>query len=399
MIRDRSRTDEVPAHRHGGPPAFAEARGKRAKVRAAGMDPDYWYPVEYDAALKPGRTLATRFWGQPIVVYRGTDGTLRALEDRCAHRQLQLSGGEVNGCHLTCTYHGWTYDGDGKVVHYAHDLFGRAEPEVKITSYPVTSRHGIIWIFPGDPASAAARTPPDIPELTGSRPWSRLDASFVWNAHHSMVIDNVSDFSHAYLHRKYRPFWDAKLTRLEAAGDTVHLSYDTRIGGGPVSGRFVDRRRVDTTSIDLAFQYPYQRSDTGGSIKHWCFVLPMDRRTTRVFFLFYFDALKIPGTHRKVPRALMGTLLRLAAPLTVEPLLRQDGDAVEAEQRGWELHHTEAIIELNPAVGLFQDLTIRKWQEFLDRNRERARPSRIAVLDGEPLHGSSRPAAGASPRA
>ena len=40
--------------------------------------------------------------------------------------------------------------------------------------------------------------------------------------------------------------------------------------------------------------YPYQWSNTGDRIKHWCFVLPLDERTTRVFFLFYFEALKIP---------------------------------------------------------------------------------------------------------
>ena len=48
--------------------------------------------------------------------------------------------------------------------------------------------------------------------------------------------------------------------------------------------------------MELGYEYPYQWSDTGGKIKHWCFVLPQDERTTRVFFLFYFDALKIPFT-------------------------------------------------------------------------------------------------------
>ncbi|GHE43619.1 3-chlorobenzoate-3,4-dioxygenase [Streptomyces longispororuber] len=364
------------------PPSFARARSKRAKVRAAGLDPDYWYPVEYDAALRPGTTLATRFWGHHIVVYRGTDGTLHALEDRCAHRQLKLSGGEVDGCRLTCTYHGWTYDGQGHVVHYAHDLFGRAQPEVRIPSYPVVSRHGLIWIFPGDPELAGQRRIPHIPEVTGARPWARLDASYTWHAHHSMIIDNVSDFTHAYLHRKYRPFWDARLTRHETRGDSVELAYDTFVGGGRFTSRFVDRSRVDTTGIELAFQYPYQRSDTGGSIKHWCFVLPMDRRTTRAFFLFYFDSLKIPGTRRQVPRVLMGPLMRLAGALAVKPLLRQDGVAVEAEQTGYEIHHAAPVVELNPAVGLFQDLTIRKWEEFLDRDRLRPRPSPIALADG-----------------
>ncbi|GHF53251.1 3-chlorobenzoate-3,4-dioxygenase [Streptomyces mashuensis] len=367
-----------------GPPSFAEARSKRARVRAAGMDPDYWYAVAHESELPRGTTLATRFWGHPVVVYRGTDGSLHALEDRCAHRQLKLSGGEVNGCHLTCTYHGWTYDGHGNVVHYAHDLFGRARPEVTVAAYPVTTRHGLVWIFPGDPALAPVRTIPAIPELEGSKPWARLDASYTWQAHHSLIIDNVSDFSHSYLHRRYRPFWDAKLTHHALNGDRVELSYETCVGGGPLTSRFVDRHRIDTTSIDLAFDYPYQRSDTGGSIKHWCFVLPMDRRTTRVFFLFYFapGAVKVPGTRRALPRGLLPLFVRLAGALVIRPLLREDGQAVEAEQLGYEIHHAAPVVELNPAVGLFQDLTIRKWKEFLDRDRDRPRPSRIAAADG-----------------
>ncbi len=234
-------------------------------------------------------------------------------------------------------------------------------------SYPVTARHGLIWLFPGDPAMAEQRRVPDIPELDGPRPWARIDADYTWRAHHSMIIDNVSDFTHAYLHRKYRPFWDARLTHCETVGDTVRLGYDTVIGGGRLTGRFVDRRRVDTTSIDLVYEYPYQRSDTGGGIKHWCFVLPMDRTTTRVFFLFYFDALKIPGARARVPRPLMGPLMKAAGALAVRPLLRQDGTAVEAEQEGYERNFTSPVVELNPAVHLFQDLTIRKWEQHLAR--------------------------------
>lgn len=353
------------------PPNFDEARFKRHKARAAGMDPDYWYPVDYASALRNGQTTGATFWNTPIVVYRGTDGALGALEDRCAHRQVRLSAGEVDGCNLTCTYHGWTYNREGRVVHYAHDLFGRARPEVRIRHFPVTERHGLIWVFPGDPDLAADRHIPGIPELEGARPWARIDASFTWNAHHSMIIDNVSDFSHAYLHRKYRPFWDAKLTHYSLEGDTVSLGYDTHIGGGRISGLFVDRARADTTKIELRFEYPYQCSQTGGTIKHWCFILPIDRSTTKVFFIFYFDAFRVPGTTVRLPRPLMDLAMNLGSRLSVRPLLAQDGAAIELEQTGYDTHFRAPIVELNPAVLLFQDLTIRKWEEYLERERAR----------------------------
>ncbi len=351
------------------PPSYAEARNPRQKVRAAGLDPDYWYAVEYDRAVLPGKVIEIKFWKTSIALYRGQDGTLRALEDRCAHRQLKLSRGDVDGCNLVCGYHGWAYSDEGKVVEIPHELFGRPMPSFRIKSYPVRVRYGLIWIFPGNPALAAERAIPDIPELEGKNQWACVPIDFLWKAHHSMIIDNVSDFTHAHLHRKYRPFEDAKLVRAEMQGDQVFVSYNTRIGSGKFSSLFVDRDRVNTDYIELCHQYPYQWSNTGGKIKHWCFVLPMDERSTRVFFLFYFDALKVPFTSWRIPQWLMKPFLRIANVLSIKPLLSQDGFAVEREQEGYEAHFDAPLAELNPAVNLFQQLTIRKWDEHLCRQK------------------------------
>ena len=104
----------------GGPPGFDDARTQRQKARAAGLHPDYWYPVEYDRAVRRGQVIEARFWNEPIALYRGGDGRLFALENRCAHRQLPLSLGHVDGCRLTCMYHGWCYDTTGRLVGVPH---------------------------------------------------------------------------------------------------------------------------------------------------------------------------------------------------------------------------------------------------------------------------------------
>jgi hypothetical protein len=43
---------------------------------------------------------------------------------------------------------------------------------------------------------------------------------------------------------------------------------------------------------------------------------------------------------------------------------------VEREQEGYELHYDAPLAELNPAVNLFQQLTIRKWEEHLSRRKD-----------------------------
>ena len=343
-------------------PSFAAARTRRQQARAAGLHPDHWYAVEYAAAVPVGRIVETRFWGRSIALFRSSDGVVHALENRCAHRQVKLSLGEVNGCNLTCPYHGWTYDGAGNLVSVPHELFGRQMPRVRIASFPVRTRYGLIWIFPGDPARAEAVSMPELPELEGAQAWACVPLDFTWQAHHSLIIENVSDFTHAHLHRKYRPFSSAKLVHYEPSDNEVRLTYDVLVGDGRLSRHFVDRQRIDVNHMELCFAYPHQCSNTGGKIKHWCFVLPLDERTTRVFFLFYFTALRIPLTRVAVPRWLMSPLLRISNRLMIRPLLMQDGAMVEAEQRAYEAQPDAPAIELNPVVIEFQQLIIEEWR-------------------------------------
>ncbi|MEM7675080.1 MAG: Rieske 2Fe-2S domain-containing protein, partial [Myxococcota bacterium] len=245
-----------------GPPNFEQSRNKRQKVRAAGLDPNYWYAVEHSSALKTKQVTKVTFWGRSAAVYRGADGRVRAIEDRCAHRQLPMSQGQVVGNQLVCTYHGWKYNGIGELVDVSHDTFGRGLPKCRLQHFPVRERYGLIWIFFGDIERADVTPMPEIPELEGNDAWACVPIDFTWRAHHSMIIDNVSDFTHAYLHRRFRPFEDAKLTALEERDDKVYLSYETKVGRGRISGMFVDRNRVDTNAMDLCYDYPYQWSNT-----------------------------------------------------------------------------------------------------------------------------------------
>jgi phenylpropionate dioxygenase-like ring-hydroxylating dioxygenase large terminal subunit len=245
-------------------------------------------------------------------------------------------------------------------------LFGHNVPEARLKSFPVRIRYGLIWLFPGDPSLADTTAMPEIPELEGPGRWACVPLDFTWQAHHSMIIENVSDFTHAHLHRGYRPFSDARLTFCEPDDRRVRLGYDVLVGDGPISKHFVDRKRVNVNRMELCFDYPHQWSNTGDRIKHWCFVLPLDERTTRVFFLFYFESLRIPASSLSIPRWLMVPLLAVANKVMIRPLLMQDGQMVEAEQAAFEKYSITHAIELNPAVHAFQRLMIAQWQRHLD---------------------------------
>ena len=352
------------------PPAFEDAKNTRQKVRAAGLDPNYWYPAEWSKDLKAGEVKEIVFWKRSLALFRGEDGQVRAIENRCAHRQLKLTTGHVEGCNLVCPYHGWAYDGEGRVVDIPHSLFGRKFPKFKVPDVPVQERYGIVWFFPGDPENAAKVALPDIPELEGPDAWAQIPVDGTWSAHHSMIFDNVCDFTHAYLHRRFRPFVDADLLKYETIGDSVYLEYDTKVGDGQFNKLFINRKRVNVDHMKLGYQYPYQWSNTDDQIKHWLFVCPIDERTSRSFFIFYFKQFVVPFTQIGIPKSVLKAFLPAAKQFTVKPLLAEDGVAVEAEQEGWERHWDAPLAELNPVVKAFQELTIRKWEDYLATQRD-----------------------------
>jgi hypothetical protein len=360
------------------PPTFEEAKNKRQKVRAAGLDPNHWYAVLLSKNLPRGKAERVTFWGDHVAVYRDDRGDLHALEDRCAHRHLPLSIGLVEGDRIRCQYHGWAFDKSGRLAEVPHDLFGMKMPQCRVRAYPIKERYGLIWVFFGDADRAATTSMPEIPELEGDERWACVPVDVTWRAHHSMIIDNVSDFTHEFLHRKYKPFSDAKLLKLETNEKGVFVEYDTKVGMGGLAAHFIDRSAVDTNSMKLGYEYPYQWSNTDDQIKHWLMVLPIDEVTTRSFYLFYFKSFKVPFTPFRMPRKLMEPIIKIANKVHVGPLLAQDEGACTAEQLGWEKHWDKPVAEISPAVHAFQTLTVKRWEDYLKTREKKAEPGVVA---------------------
>ncbi len=334
----------------------------RERVRAAGLSGDYWYPAEWSHRLERGQVKEIVFWKQSIAVFRDAQGAVHALEDRCAHRHIKLSLGAVEGCNLTCAYHGWVYDGGGACVGIPHETKAKNRPDIRVRSYPAVEKYGIVWIFPGDPEKAATTALPNLWPLDHN--WAHIPVDFVWKSHHSMIVDNVCDFYHEYLHRDYRPFFKPKLLGCEQEGDSVMVHYETTLGGGPLVRYFANHGGVNLNTIKVYYDYPYQRSDIDGKYLHWLFLRPIDEETTHCFFVFTFNSLKIPLLGWKLPRMLQEPVMKIAQRFYVLPVLHQDGWILEAEQAAHTAHKKKPSFEFNPFVHKASAITLRKWEEF-----------------------------------
>jgi phenylpropionate dioxygenase-like ring-hydroxylating dioxygenase large terminal subunit len=127
---------------------------------------NYWYPVLVSRPLGSNRPASVTVAGEKVVLIRD-QGKVYGLSDRCPHRGVPLSLGhrEFPGM-LTCRYHGWTYDvKTGELKAALTDgpdspICGRAG--VRVKTYPVEERAGIIWVFIGD--TPAPPVEEDVPE-------------------------------------------------------------------------------------------------------------------------------------------------------------------------------------------------------------------------------------------
>ncbi len=157
-----------------------------------------WYVAAWDREV--GRTPLPRILlGEPVVLYRRENGAAVALEDRCCHRHLPLSIGQLEGDTLRCHYHGLRFDPSGACV----EIPGQAQlpPDARIRSYPVVERYHWVWIWMGDPRRADPALIPqwwwaDHPDWACARP----DMLPV-NCNYQLINDNVLDVTHlVYVH-------------------------------------------------------------------------------------------------------------------------------------------------------------------------------------------------------
>jgi phenylpropionate dioxygenase-like ring-hydroxylating dioxygenase large terminal subunit len=66
-----------------------------------------------EALPEPGDYMTMQIAGEPVIVLRDRDGTIRAMSNVCRHRMSTLLEGRGNVRSIVCPYHAWTYNLDG----------------------------------------------------------------------------------------------------------------------------------------------------------------------------------------------------------------------------------------------------------------------------------------------
>ena len=97
-----------------------------------------WNYLCHESQLSdPGDYLTTEIAGNPVIVIRHEDSTIKALYNRCAHRGAKvLENTQGNARVLSCIYHGWRYGTDGELLSIpCRDNYRNTDVENNQTHY------------------------------------------------------------------------------------------------------------------------------------------------------------------------------------------------------------------------------------------------------------------------
>lgn len=176
-----------------------------------------WQPVGLSAALPLGETLAYTLLDVDVVVARFDDGLL-ATVDACPHKGMRLSCSGVRDGRLTCAYHGWQFDREGRCVGVPSlpDPPQRLLDHAALATFGVQERYGMIWVCL-EPERAEPL--PELPEFEGAGGWDVLVAEpMPFACGFRREIENYLDMTH---------FAFAHGTTLGAAADVVMPPMET----------------------------------------------------------------------------------------------------------------------------------------------------------------------------
>jgi phenylpropionate dioxygenase-like ring-hydroxylating dioxygenase large terminal subunit len=208
-------THELPVEGGGGFEPDAEpARGlpviaSQAGPKSLGMAPRprasvarpmrHWYIVALSGELR-GAPIARTLFGMPLVLFRGEDEAPGAMLDRCAHRNVPLSPGQVVGGRLQCPYHGWQYD-TGGVCRFVPSLTGPSEGKARrVPAFATREEAGFIWVY-----ATAGETPEIEPHrfaLAGAKGYTTVRRVVEAPGTLLSTLENALDVPHtAFLHR------------------------------------------------------------------------------------------------------------------------------------------------------------------------------------------------------
>jgi nitrite reductase/ring-hydroxylating ferredoxin subunit len=311
-----------------------------------------WYVAGWSSELAEDGQLARRMLDEPVLLFRGTDGSVAALADMCPHRFAPLSMGRREGDVVACPYHGLRFDRSGACVLNPHGA-GRIPSAARVATYPVVERDLLVWIWMGEPEAADPAAIPDFSFLTSDDYLVSAGDCLTLACHYSLATDNLMDLSHAvFVHEATFGTPDALRGKLTVTQDGSTVSAQIWVadclpvgGAFPIAGegRPVDHwmdmiwKPASNMLLKIGATAPGQPREAGIEVLAPHLLTPESATSTHYFFA---TALPKAGIVRLPPGGKRLPSQKVVFETEDEPILR----AVQSRMRG------RGLMAMNPVM-------------------------------------------------
>lgn len=260
------------------------------------MIPDQWYAILEASEVKTGRLLGVTRLGEKMVFWRDAQGRVACVSDRCPHRGVALSAGQVVGDCVECPFHGFQYDATGACrVLPANGLTAPIPKAMRVRAYPVREAHGFIWLWWGEPRD-------DLPPVSF---FEDLDDGFSyatyrdhWATHYSRAIENQLDVVHLpFVHkttigRGGKTVVDGPVAKL--IGDELRVWVSNRPEDGVPARKPGQMPEPERLAL-LCFRFPnVWQNRISDDLRVLVAFAPIDNENTLMYLRFYQRFMRTP---------------------------------------------------------------------------------------------------------
>ena len=198
-----------------------------------------WFCVGREDEFKnSGNYRATKIGRDAIIVLRDRQGVLRAMSNICRHRMSTLlnGSGNLNG-RISCPYHAWTYDLEGRLIGAAYMRDNFDKKAVCLPQFQVEVWQGWVYVSLDAKADALAPRLVKLSERLENYQLSKYRTLFraeeIWDTNWKILVQNFTEGYHLFVaHAKtIEPAMPTKLANAMHGGDGFSLYEQGRVAG------------------------------------------------------------------------------------------------------------------------------------------------------------------------
>ena len=323
------------------------------------MISNMWYAVLDSKQVKQNKFIGVTRFSEKLVFWRDATGSVFCIYDKCCHRGASLCAGKLVEGHVECPFHGFAYDGSGKVVRIpANGKNAKVAENYRVHAYRARDAYGFIWVWYGDYDA-------DLPEIpffdelkTG---FSYGGFSENWNVHYTRAIENQLDVVHLpFVHkttigRGNKTLVNGPVVKWDDNRMTFYVKNELDQGQKP-------QKPSEVPEFEKLFHLQFQMPNIcqniiGDQLRIFAAFVPVDEENTRIYLRFYQSFLRVP---------VLKQLVNALSAITNSVILHQDRRVVLTQLP----KKSEFSMKENLVQGDLPILEYRKRRDFLKRAAE-----------------------------